>query len=606
MKNFFKNNWMIFLLVFFLVVSRFYQLDKFPVSLTHDETVYAIQAKSLALQNTNTSQNLGWFALQPIHSMYAEWPASLMAPFFWLTSNPILVAHLLPALMGVMLPFGLAWLAWGIWQDRRLSITLFSLSVFSPLLWQFGRLSFDSIFSVFFYVWAGAILLNFKGWWKLISLPILVLGFFQYQGLKLLLVPWVGSLLLLDFVVSIDKLDLKLVVKKIIDYLAKPISIVFYLSLILTFVYGFVILPSQNVNNRLSKTIFTDNQFLSEQVNTQRRLSFQNPIGSIFSNKFSQAGLFMTKNLLSAFSPKLLFIETEPQVSGFAVWSHGVFYLVDGLLILIGLFAIFHQRNTRAQGFILVLMPIIFSLPSVINTLSEWYLLRQILAYLILLILASWGVWYLWRFNQLKWMVFSLYFLSVANFIYQFYFRYPIYAADAQEVQERIIARYIDLAQQNDPMEAFTIYTPEPERYFASYLLYSDSLNEESKNLVAQAYRDEKYELGNIEFVSGCVDLTRAGVLIGDILQLPCAEDNTDEFSIYDPNLVEEKIESALSIPSVADSGEQFRIYDDQLCQQYHMKAYFAPSSLADFQVEDMTTSDFCYTWITDLRELKN
>lgn len=588
-----------FFATIFLVFTRFFQLEKFPVGLTHDETVYSIQAKSLALQNTTVDQTLGWFSLQPIHSMYAEWPASLMAPFFWLTDNPIFATHLSTALIGVLLPFGFAYLVWGLWKDQSLSLIALLIGSVNPLWWQFGRLSFDNIYSLFFYIWGAAILVNFKNWQKLWSMPIFVLGFFEYQGLKLLLVPWVGLILLLQFLPQVKSFKISSLANVLKKYLSKPITIVFYLSILLTLIYGFLILPRQNVAGRLSRTIITDNDFLAADVNTQRRLSIQSPVNKLFSNKATQSLLFITKSYLNAFSPMLLFIQGEPQVSGFAVWSHGIFYLIDLLLIAVGMFAVFYHKKTRAQGFVLILMPVVFSLPSVINTLSEWYLIRQTLAYSSLLFFVIFAVKYIWQFNQLKWLFFVMYLLSVVNFVYQYYYRYPIYSADSQEVQERVIARYITLAKQVDPEINITVYTPESERYFTDYLLYSNQFNLKTKDEVAQAYRQQMYQLEGVEFVSGCVDLDKAGVIIGEVLILPCQEKDPQSEEI---KIREKILADKLSIPAVLDSGETFKIYKDTLCQGKEMNQFLMAGNLDLFAVEKMDADQFCQIWIKDLR----
>lgn len=596
-----KEIYFIVFLIILLVISRFFNLNEFPVGLTHDETVYAIQAKSLAIQNSNTEQNLGWFSLKPIHSMYAEWPASLMAPFFWVTDNPILATHLLPTVMGILLPLGLAWLVWGLWRDQKLALISLALAIFSPLLWQFSRLSFDSFFSVFFYVWAGALLINLKDWQKMWAIPVLIVGFFQYQGLKLLLVPWVFTLCSLQFVAELKDYRWKSFIKQSKKYLSRPISIILYFSVILTLVYGFIILPGQDTNGRISKTIVTDNQFISQQVNTQRRLSIQTSVSKVFANKFTQIGLFIIKNYAGAFSPELLFIQSEPTVSGFAVWSHGVFYIVDIVLLALGFFVLMKNKKTQLQGLILLLMPIIFSLPSIINTLSEWYLLRQMLAYTSMMIVMAWGGWYLLQFNKLKWLLFSVYLISISNFVYQYYFRYPVYSADAQEVQERIISKYISLVKKDNSEQLISVYTPEPERYFASYLLYSNKLNQQTKDDIADSYKTGNYQLDGVTFVSGCVDLNQDEVIIGDILSLPCDVLGSDaEAKAKEDRILSNK----LSIPAVLDSGETFRIYNDQICSKYQLPTFFSVSNLEKFQVENMTAQNFCQSWIADLNQL--
>jgi hypothetical protein len=64
----------------FTLFTRFWLLDRLPVSLVHDETVYAAQAKSFAVQGTTLNQAIPWWSLQPVHPFYAELPSVVMAP----------------------------------------------------------------------------------------------------------------------------------------------------------------------------------------------------------------------------------------------------------------------------------------------------------------------------------------------------------------------------------------------------------------------------------------------------------------------------------------------------------------------------------------------
>jgi len=587
------------LTVLILIFSRLYLLSSLPVAISHDETVYAIQAKSFAVQAVDTTQKIKPFSMTLVHAMYAEWPASLMAPFFKLTSNPILATHLMTALMGILLPLGFAYLVYGLWSKKDLALVALLVATFNPLLWQFGRLSFDAIFSVFFYVWAAALLINLKSLKKLWSIPLFILGFFEYQGMKLLLVPFVGSLLLLDFFSLKFSTNWKKNFQQIKNYAKKPISLVFYFSLALTIVYALVILPNQNTAGRLSKTIISDNNFLSQEVNTSRRLSLPTNLNTVFANKLTQSQLFVIKNLFAAFSPFLLFIQGEPAASGFAVWSHGVFYLVDFIFLLIGIVTIFHHQKLRKQGLILVLMPIVFSLPSLINTMSEWYLLREMLAYVSLLLIVSWGIWQVCQFKYLKWLVIAIYLISVINFAYQFYFRYPVYSADSNKIQERIISRYVQLMKETGSDHQIIVYTSEPERLFASYLLYANQLTGQTKNQVALAYNQQRYQLNNVLFTNECADLTKSEVLIVQTLHSKCKD---DLLSVQEKNQNLIKENQALSIPAVLDSGETFRIYNDILCQSSPMKPFFAVDNFKDFQMERLSKDDFCYHFITDLR----
>jgi len=194
-----KQKFLLATLVVFLILTRFFALDTLPPFLTHDEVVYGIVAKSFAVQGTTLTQDQEWYSMRPVHPFYAELPALFMTPFFWLTDNPLLAVRIPTALMGVAFPFIFGWFCWGVWRDKKLAWVAVVIVSLNPLWWQFSRLSYDAVYSTFFYFLGGAIFFSKSKRGFLWSIPVFMLGFFQYQGFKLLLVPWLALLTLVWF-----------------------------------------------------------------------------------------------------------------------------------------------------------------------------------------------------------------------------------------------------------------------------------------------------------------------------------------------------------------------------------------------------------------------
>ena len=600
-----------FILLFtliFLIFSRFYKLGQIPVSLTHDETVYAIQAKSFAVQGINTSQEIRPWSMSLLHHMYAEWPATIMIPGFFFSDNPILATHLMTAILSLLIPISIAFIFHALWNDTTLTISALLVATLNPLFWQFGRLSYDAIFSVAFYLIGAAFYLNLKGKGKLLSLVFYIFGFFQYQGMKLLFFPWIFLFFVLEFLKDKKFKNLKELWTNILKIIKTSGFFILLFSFFFTFFYVFVILAKQDVGGRLSSTILTDNAFLSPLVDTQRRLSLASPLGRIFSNKLTLSLEFIINNLFAAFSPVLLFIQGETSSSAFAVWTHGLFYLFDAVLFLVALIYLFSNKKYFWQSLVLVLVMVFFSLPALINTMSQWFLLRTMLSYVLFSFFIIFGFFVLFKNKILKWGLLGIYSVSVIYFSYQFFYRYPVYSADAAEFQERIMARYIGLVKEQNPNQEVIVYTNEPERYFADYLLYRNLLNDENKDQIALAYQLEDYSLNQLHFTNDCIDFSSNAVIIGDILHSRCKlnEDvsigETEDFNDF----IEEQEDQALSIAAILDSGEMMRIYNDQICKTYEMKPYLRINKLADFSVEELSEEDFCQTWITDLRVMRD
>lgn len=579
-------------LIIFLIWSRFYHLDILPATLTHDETVYAAQAQSYVLQGSDLTQSHRPWFLKPIHPLYAELPATIMSLGFLISQNSLLATHLSSALMGILTPFIFGWLLWGIWKNKQLTLISVIIAAASPLLWQFSRLSYDTFYSVFFYLVGGAIYVNLKGrqrWW---SLPLLIIGFFQYQGLKLLLFPWVGLLFLLQFSS----------LKKIKSHLFKSSGLIVAATVALSLIYGLILLPNQQTNNRLSQTIFSDQAAVAQRVDTNRRLSLTSPWQKYATNKFIQSGLFVADRFIGAFNPNLLFRFGEPNTSGFAVWTHGIFYLVDAVLILLGIVILLAKKKTRWSGVLILLSIIIFSIPNLINTMSEWHMPRTLLAYTMLLVLSSWGGWLIWQDKFWRWIASGVYLVSIIYFSYQYFYRYPVTHLDAGTWDERVAATY---AQLNPTDQKVWIYTNTPDMTFYNYLLYdnkitSENLTEIKKTILLNKDRSEKhYSLNNVTVTNDCIDVTTDRVHVWKVGHSFC---RTEDDAITKKQELA-KLER-LTIPAVLDSGEAYRIYEDSLCLPYQLPQFVHLQQIEDLDLQPMDAEQFCTKWITDLRGL--
>lgn len=615
-----KEKVLFIFLLLFLFWSRLFKLDQIPATLPHDEMVYAIQAQSFVLQGKTLDQEQGFFSLKPSHVMYAELPAQVMSLGFLFSQNSLLATHSASALMGLSLPFLMAFLVWCLWKRKDLSKATFVVFVLSPLFWQMSRLSYDAFYSLWFYIAAGVLFVRRD--WRIVflSLPLFALGFFQYQGFKLLLAPWMGFLLLLllareKFLWSWSDLS-----KKIKEFW--PQLLILFLGLLLMLYYGLVMLPSQNVSSRLSSVIFSETEYLSKVVNDERRLSLSNPLSSLVSNKATAIGLFILQRLVGVFNPVTLLLLIEPNVSGFSVWTHGVFYWLEIILFFVGLAGLLVKKKLRLTGVLLLLGILTLCLPALINSGGEWYLLRSMFSYLVMTTLAAWGLLFLWQQKFLRLVLFGFYSLSVLNFTYQYFYRYPIISLDWGNFDERVLARYIRLYQEKYPDQKIIVYSTEPEYDFWSYLLYGRLLNSQTKDQIAETMRsytpfidsEAEYTFGNLTFSSFCAphDLEILSKYRNE------NEDKNQELLIirqghktcpvdeYNRPVDAKTLQHVpkLSISAVLDSGERIRIYGDKLCSELS-NTFIHVQSLDQLKLEKQDQNEFCSLWIKNLKLVK-
>jgi len=275
--------------------------------------------------------------------------------------------------------------------------------------------------------------------------------------------------------------------------------------------------------------------------------------------------------------------------------------LIDAVLILLGIVALLTKKKTHRAGILIILSIVVFSIPNLINTMSQWHLPRTFLAYTMLLILISWGGWLVWQDKFWRWVVSGTYLIGIIYFSYQYFYCYPVTHLDAGTWDERIVATYAGFTQSK---QEIWIYSDTPEMTFYNYLLYENLIVKENlaeiKNTVLfnQNQPIKHFTLDRITITNDCIDITLNRVHAWEVGHSFCRTQaevliNKQELAKLD----------RLTIPAVLDSGEAYRIYDDIICQQYELAQFVHLQQINDLNLDEMNAQQFCQKWITDLRE---
>lgn len=605
------TRWQTYTLLCLFVLStfiHFFRLNTIPSTLTHDEMVYAVQARSLATNGNSLDGKQSWFSLFPTDPLYAEWPASIMAFSHLILQHPIAATHAPSAVMGTLLPFLFGWLIYGIWRNKNVALWAVFFSLFNPLLWQLGRLGYDPFYSLFFYIAGGAILLNTQRHTKLLSLPFFVLGFFQYQGFKLLLLPWIATLIGMQLLAQTPWKNLRETAnevwkkQKLLPFIA-PVATLFMLVI----AYGVLLLPQQNVGNRLSQTFWNETETYTLQVNNKRRQALPVAFDSLITNKGTEMLDFVVYRVFDVFHWQEMFRSLDASVNGFFAWQYGRYYVLDALLIGVGLYALIIHQKTRPSLAFLCLAILGLTFPSVINTMSEWHEFRSLLSFTLILAIISWGAEELRKNRLVFYPVAGAYMLGTLLFAHHYFFRYPIYTADDARFIERVVSRYIELSAQKDPQRKIVVYadgTNGPDFFWKSHLLYSRQITPENKDGIAQSLQNGEWKIGNVTFKEGCVvqeDLQNSTLIFVADAQI-CSDDKTVMGDAQAMNVSSARFTPPiLSLPAMKDSGEIFRIQNDILCDQNTLSTYISPKTIAELQLEDQNAQAFCRSWVTYL-----
>lgn len=583
---------LLFLLVLVLVALglRFYDLRLAPALFTHDELHYISEAQSLVVSGSDLTGTWKPWHFRPTSPLYAELPSTVMMLGSLLFQDVFLKARFVHIVLGVLLPIVLGGIGWNLTQRKRVFWLTVGVGLLNPWLFQFSRMSFDALLSLFFYSLGVLGLLSLSAKWRWTAFLAFVLGFFQYQGLKLIFLPLIflttgfifwrdfpakitGKLLVLFEHVRKNQLDLLLIV---------ALSVV---------VFGWFLtqLPTQSASSRVNDILFFNNKLLSQKVNEQRLLSLEDPFGKLAVNKVSVITHEFLIKYAQTFDPSQLFVRGESVRNPFSVWTRGMFYPIDIVLLGSGVFTLIIEKKLRKQLLLLLGFVLISPLPVAVNSIDTWVMFRGSWLIVSFILLMGIGLDALVRWLSKGWLkivlaVFILvYILNVLNFFNEYFYRYPVYGTKGTAFAERVVANYIHRL----PKEMKVVVLVDEARFvFESYLVYNNLINEDNMPQIQEAMKSSVYRLGNVTFATDCLDVEAFAddtVFINNSVNVTC-----DQKPVPSLNQPYSKI------PSLLDNGAQFTIYNDLICSKYALRPFVHVTNRRILDAERLDNQQFC------------
>ncbi len=572
--------WMIIVISVVGLFFRVLLIDKIPTSFTHDEMFFAVEGQSVALDGWDLKGKVRpWLEFVPSHGAFSELPGSLLAPGFWLISNPVVASRAVPILVGLLIPLLLGAITWELIKDKKVMIAVVAIAEFNPWIFQFSRSSIDPPIGMALVLLGKWLQLKLRGRNKLWSVVAYGLGFFTYQAYKLVIPLLVICTSIYSFLTDRHK-------KSKLKWSIFPA-----IAILGVMLFYSVNLRTQEAGKRINALLPLDQSLLSGLVDKDRRLSLPNPMATVFTNKLTEGIERFLVQYGEALNPRQLFVKGEANLSPFAVWSVGMFYELDIILILIGLVVIFKKK--QKVGFYLLGLAAVAPIPTALSAESVSVTFRSSLMIFPLLILA--GIGLVTIIQTRKRVVILLvgggYLLLVTNFLYQYFFRYPLYAADGLFLSDRIVSSYAARTK-----EVLVVTNDEPFFLLENYLFFNKKINKDNIGEIRAVMSKSKFALDGVKFVKGCVDSRK--IAAGEVV---IAAVDTSECKGVSP-LSDFK---NLSISRVTDSGERYRIYGDRLCSGAKLRPYVYPQSLDSLAIEKLNDESFCREWITDVSQLK-
>jgi len=572
---------------FFFLAIRTVSIHSIPSVISHDEIYYPAEARALAVSGHDPSGMWNPWSLTSAHPLYAELPGVVMTPAALLFKDPILAAKATHIFLGTLLCLVIAAFAYQVTKNKQIAGIAFILAGINPWLFQFSRMGFDAVFSLFFLLSGVTVYLASSSTRKIWSLPFFFIGFFQYQGFKVLFVPLIFATVLFDLYSQDPKsiwrtLKKKFLTRDISSLIPAIVVITFTLALFGTYM---VRLSSQAAGQRSADLIFTDIDYISTQTNIDRQQTFSSPVTSYFINKGTAIFDRFISQYFESFSWHHLFITGEPLRNPFSVWKHGMFYLLDIVLIIMGATYIAIQKKVSYSGVFLGFLVLIAPLAGALNAKGSWIMFRSSLLIPLFIVFAASGLWWLNRLvpKMLTVLFVCMYIVFVARFFFMYFFSYPIIGTQGEYFSERLIASYI----QRNPENQILVYASEPISMFESILVYTNAISKNSIDNVHAAYIGEDFSHNNFKVLNKCYEPSNDPNVISIVNQAtqPCN------------NQQNEKSTTTTSIPSLIDSGALFTIHNDTLCSQYPLNT-FSHVTKNLFNVESLTDQMYCSTFI--------
>jgi hypothetical protein len=592
----------------------FIAIRSIPAGQTYDEIIYQAEARAIAKYGTDLTGTWRPWHLAPSDGWYSELTSTTWVPAAVLFPNdPLLASRFVSGLLGSALPIILGLLAVRIFREKRFFLLTALVLTVNPWIFQFSRMSFDSLPSVVLYPLGMLILLSARAWWKLLSVPLFFWGFFQYQGHKPLLVPLV--ILAVAFLIieglaespltararSVSKSIFVRLQKNFVQLLQLcknnlPALAVTLFAVVLTISYV-LRMPTLSSGVRSENFSIFDSEEIASTVNEQRRLSFVSPLAPLFTNRFIEQSKVMMNGFIASFDPTVLFMRGNEATDLYAVIEYGFLHWADALLLVIFCALVVGSPRYRLGSLFVLGFIVIGSISNVLRSGDIWITFRG--AFVIIGLSWAAGIALsrlaLMRWKWLAWAVAVVYFVSVLPFLYLYFFRYPVQQTKYEGFYYRVMANYLERTQE----QPFVLVPDRADAMLDYLAVYNNLLEDETQEAVylAKNSRPDK-QLSRGMILGGCPEVWKSidsDTLIAlDYRRLPCDVSSTYFTQAPSGESVDQQAKIAsVELLSVVDSGTRFRIVNDRLCSEYDLPDFTHVQSNI-FAVESLSDEEFC------------
>lgn len=467
----------IFLILIIVIAFtlRIYKVTSIPPSLNWDETSIAYNAYSI--MKTGKDE---WGEFMPVHfKSFGEYklPAQIYAsiPGILIFGLNEFGVRITPVVYGTLTVFLLYLLLQELYKKRTVSLIASFLLAVSPWHIQLTRGSFESSFSLF---------------WFILALLFLVKGLKNKKWLVASMIPFAVSVYTYNtarvftplFLFAITIIYRNYFLKFKSWYLISGIVFAILTAPIVPFVL------SGDASARYKLVSITDDKGLIPRIEERRNLSkLPNIVTKLIHNRYTYNTFYFSQNYLAHFTPNFLFINgaghRQHHVQGV-----GELYLIQAPFLLFGLYLLIKRKDESLKillpWLLLAFIPVSMTNDSIPNAL------RTLIAVPVYQILTAVGIYELLLMIKNKRSRYIVITLSVIIFLVNFviylnnYFvKYPInYSRDWQYGNKQVV-EYIKKNQDKYDLIVFSRTYGEPHIFTLFNLEYDPAMFQNSSNL---------------------------------------------------------------------------------------------------------------------------
>lgn len=471
-----KNNFWLILILVLAFSLRIFKVTSIPPSLNWDETSIGYNAYSILKTGRDE-----WGEFMPVHfKSFGEYklPAQVYAsiPAIAIFGLNEFGVRITPVIYGTLTVLLLYFLVLEMLKRKDVALLSAFLLAVSPWHIQLTRGSFESSFSLFWFVMAVWLLVKGlkKPTWIVASMVPFVISIYTYNTARVF-----TPMFLFVFYLINAKFMLK-------NFKYAFLGFATFVVLALPIV-PFVL--SGGASARYKLVSITDDKGLIPRIEERRNLSTLPPfLTKLIHNRYTYNTFYFTKNYVAHFTPDFLFINgaghRQHHVQGV-----GQLYWIQAPFLLYGLYLLFKQKDSQSlkvllPWLLLAFVPVSMTNDSIPNALRT---LIAVSVYQILTAIGFYGVWQTVKVKKQKMaLLLSIIVLFAINFyifLNNLYVLYPLrYSKDWQYGNKQVV-EYIKNNQDKYDLIVFTRHFGEPHIFTLFNLKYDPAKFQSSMNM---------------------------------------------------------------------------------------------------------------------------